>query len=207
MRKSCAHPGGAWRIAALLASAALTLAACGRGAPETAIPKEAVIRLSEQFSSDFALIDQNGRPVADEDFRGRTMVVYFGFASCPDVCPLALGLLSAALDELDEKEREKLAPIFITVDPERDTPEALKAYLAFDDRITGLTGDVEAARRARESFKVYAAQRPLPDSVLGYTMDHSSLFYVVDPQGQPQIAVHDTVNAEQLAAILRRELS
>ncbi|GAB4522318.1 MAG: SCO family protein [Amphiplicatus sp.] len=204
MRKSCANPGWALWIAAL---AALALAACDQNAPETAIPEEAVIRLSEQFSSDFALIDQNGRPVADEDFRGRTMVVYFGFATCPDVCPLALGLLSAALDALSEEERERLAPVFITVDPERDTPEALKAYLAFDARITGLTGDAEAARKARESFKVYATQRPLPDSALGYTMDHSSLFYVVDPQGQPQIAVHDTVNAEQLAAILRRELS
>ncbi|MBB5517812.1 SCO family protein [Amphiplicatus metriothermophilus] len=204
MRRRSGNPGGSLLIAAL---AALTLSACDRGAPETAIPEEAVIRLSDQFTSDFDLIDQHGRPVADEDFRGRTMVVYFGFATCPDVCPLALGLLSAALDELDENEREKIAPVFITVDPERDTPEALKAYLAFDERIIGLTGDAVAARKARESFKVYASKRPLPESALGYTMDHSSLFYVVDPQGRPRIAVHDTVNAEQLAAILRRQLS
>lgn len=175
-------------------------------APQVDVPADAVVRLSDQFSSDFSLVDQNGRAVTDEDFRGKTAVVYFGFASCPDVCPLALGNLSAALNELSSKERAKLAPLFISVDPERDTPEALKSYLAFDDRITGLTGSPEAAAAARQSFKVFAKKEPLPGSGLGYTMNHSDLFYLVDREGRPQFALHTTLTARQLAEMLRRTI-
>ena len=191
------------RLVALVALFAV--AACG-GRPSVDVPQDAVIPLSDQFSSDFALIDENGETVVDEDFRDRVMVVYFGFATCPDVCPMALGTLSAALNELSDRERAKLAPVFITVDPERDTPEALKEYLSFDERITGLTGGPEAAKAARESFKVFARKQKLPDSALGYTMDHSSLFYIVDRQGQPQYALQDSLTAQELAAFLRRNI-
>ncbi len=181
----------------------LSLAGCARS-ESVAVPADAVVRLSDQFSSDFALVDQNGQPRTDEDFHGKVALVYFGFATCPDVCPLALGTLSAALNELNEKERAQIVPLFITVDPERDTPEALKDYLAFNEAIIGLTGSPEAAQAARTSFKVYARQQKLPDSALGYTMDHTSLFYLVDRQGQPQLAVHDTVTPQELAEVLRR---
>jgi protein SCO1/2 len=184
---------------------AMTIAACGRE-PAVEVPADAVVRLSDQFSGDFALVDYNGHPVTDEDFHGKNAVVYFGFATCPDVCPMALGTLSAALNELTPSQRAKLTPIFITIDPERDTPEALKSYLAFDDRIIGLTGAPEAAAAARRSFKVYARKEPLADSALGYTTNHSSLFYLVDRQGQPQLALHDTLTAQQLAEMLRRTI-
>ena len=191
---------------ALLGAAALAaVAGCGRGS-QTVVPPQAIVRLSDQFASDFALIDQTGAARTDEEFRGRVAVVYFGFATCPDVCPLALGTLSAALNELTERERAGLAPLFITVDPERDTPDALKAYLAFDERLIGLTGSAEAAAAARAGFKVYAKRAPLPDSALGYTMDHTSLFYIVDRDGRPRLAVHDSVNAAELAAVLRQSL-
>ncbi|MEX0645723.1 MAG: SCO family protein [Parvularculaceae bacterium] len=180
-------------------------AGCSR-APKVEVPADGVIRLSEQFSGDFALIDQQGKAVADEDFRGKVEIVYFGFASCPDVCPMALGALSAALNELTDKERAQVVPLFITVDPERDTPEILKAFLSFDDRIIGLTGAPEAAAAARQSFKVYARKVPQPESALGYTMDHSSLFYVVDRQGQPQLALNDSLTAPQLAEMVRRAI-
>jgi protein SCO1/2 len=172
--------------------------------PAAEIRPESVIRLSDAFRADFSLIDTDGRVVSDEDFRGRVMIVYFGFATCPDVCPLALGVLSAALNEVEPRGRADIAAIFITVDPERDTPDALRDFLAFDDRIVGLTGAPEAAEAARRSFKVYARRQPQEDSALGYTMDHTSLFYIVDREGRPQLAVHDTVNAQELAAILRR---
>ncbi|MEQ8935749.1 MAG: SCO family protein, partial [Amphiplicatus sp.] len=181
----------------------VSLAACARS-ESVEVPPDAVVRLSEQFSSDFALVDQNGQPRTDEDFRGKVALVYFGFATCPDVCPLALGTLSAALNELTDKERAEIVPLFITVDPERDTPEALKDYLAFNDSIIGLTGSPAAAQAARTSFKVYARQQRLPDSALGYTMDHTSLFYLVDRKGQPQLAIHDTVTPQELAEVLRR---
>ena len=192
-----------------LAAAALAivagLAACSK-APRVEAPADGVIRLSDQFSSDFSLVDQNGKAATDEDFRGKVMIVYFGFASCPDVCPLALGSLSAALNELSAKERAEIAPLFITVDPERDTPENLKAYLSFDERLIGLTGSPEAAQAARQSFKVYARKVPQPDSAMGYTMDHSSLFYIVDRKGAPQLALEDSLTAAELAEMLRRSI-
>jgi protein SCO1/2 len=190
------------RSFATLAAAALALA-CSR---EPEPPKQGVIQLSEQFTGDFALVDQDGRRVADEDFRGKVAVVYFGFATCPDVCPMALSRLSAALNELGEKKAERVAPIFITVDPERDTPEQLSEFLAFDERMTGLTGSAAEIEAAKAAFKVYAQKQRLEDSALGYTVNHSSFFYLVDPKGQPRVAIDDSLTAEELASVLGRAL-
>lgn len=197
-----------WKIcgkfAALLVAASLaTLAGCGRGA-EVEVPADAVVRLSEQFTGDFALTDMNGAAVSSGDLRGKLVVVYFGFTNCADVCPLALSRLSAALDLLSDRERAEIAPLFITVDPARDTPEVLKSYLEFDPRIIGLSGDQAAIDAASRSFKVYARRQPLPDSALGYTMDHSSFFYLVDRAGQPRLALHDSLTPLELATMLRR---
>ncbi len=181
------------------------LVACGRGDQAT-YPAEAVIQLSDQFTGDFDLVDMNGAPKKSEDFAGKIQFIYFGFASCPDVCPLALGRLSAGLNALSEKELAEIAPLFITVDPERDTPEVLKTFLSFDERVLGLTGEPAAAEAARLAFKTYAEKRPLEGSALGYTMDHYSLFYVVDRQGQPRIALTDAVNGDEIASVLRRAL-
>ncbi|HOP19112.1 MAG TPA: SCO family protein [Parvularculaceae bacterium] len=190
--------------AALLATA---LTACGGGEPAAGpVPAQGVVRLSDQFTGKFALIDMNGQHVTNDDFKGKVLIVYFGFATCPDVCPMALSRLSAALNELTEKELAKLVPVFITVDPERDTPEALKAYLGFNKRILGLTGSQADIDAARDAFKVYARRRPLPESALGYTMDHSSLFYIVDPSGQPTLALEDTLTPEEIATMLRRSI-
>jgi protein SCO1/2 len=182
------------------------LGACDREA-QVQVPANAVIRLSDQFASDFELVDQDGAVKTNRDFLGKVMVIYFGFASCPDVCPMALSRLSAALNELSADEQAELTPVFITVDPERDTPEVLKSYLAFDERIIGLTGSAVAAQAARASFKVYAKQRPLPDSAIGYTMDHSSLFYLVERDGSVEFALDDSLNAQELAQILRTAIS
>lgn len=194
--------------ALLLTGVAAALAGCGQSEVSTLeVPPEAVIQLSDQFSSDFELTDMNGDAVSSSDLRGKVAVVYFGFASCPDVCPLALSRLSAALNELSKEDQTEIAPLFVTVDPARDTPEALKAYLAFDERIIGLTGDQAAIDAARRSFKVFARRQPLPDSALGYTMDHSSLFYLVDREGRPRIALHDYLGPDEFAAMLRRSIN
>lgn len=190
----------------LLAASLIAVAGCGR-APEVEVPTDAVVRLSERFTGEFALTDINGAAVRSTDFRGQIVVVYFGFTSCADVCPLALSRLSAALDLLNDQERLQIAPLFITVDPVRDTAEVLKSYLEFDPRIVGLTGDQAAIDAASRAFKVYARRQPLPDSALGYTMDHSSFYYLVDRAGQLSIALHDSLTPPELAAMLRRSIS
>lgn len=184
----------------------LLLAACSDGAPAAGPPAAGVIELSDQFSSDFALIDQNGAVMTAADLKGRVGVVYFGFATCPDVCPLALGRLSAALNELSPAELQKVAPIFITVDPDRDTPEKLKAYLSFDERLIGLTGDRVAVERAKANFKVFAEAEPVEDSNVGYVMQHSSLFYLIDREGALTFALQDTLTPAEIAAAIRRAL-
>lgn len=182
--------------------AGLALASCA----EDRLPAAGVITLSDLYTGDYALIDQNGDAVSSEQFKGKVQLVYFGFATCPDVCPMALGRMSAALNELPKSARNKIVPVFITVDPERDTPDALKAYLQFDDRILGLTGSPEAAKTARESFKVYASKVELPDSAAGYTMDHASHFFVVDRAGNPIWALEDTLDPSEIAIAARKAL-
>ena len=182
------------------------LVACGRG-PSVEVPANGIIKLSDQFSGDFELIDTSGAPYSSDDLKGSVGVVYFGFATCPDVCPMALGSLSAALNELDADERAKLRPLFVTVDPERDTPEAMKVYLSsFHEEIIGLTGTLEAVDTAKQSFKVYAVKAPLEGSAISYSMNHSSMFYVIDQDGAPKIALRDTLSPSQLAEMLRRSI-
>ncbi len=188
------------------ALAAALVSSCG-GEPNSApLPPNGVIALPDQFSADFTLIDQDGKVMRDEDLKGRAAIVYFGFATCPDVCPLALGRLSAALNELSEKERARIVPLFITVDPDRDTPEAIKSYLSFDTRITGLTGDREAVEHAKAGFKVFAEAEPIEDAKLGYTMQHSSLFYLVEKSGKLSFALQDTLTPSELATAMRNAL-
>lgn len=186
-----------------LAALALSATGCGESKPAAALPAEGVIRLSDKFTSDFVLIDQDGRVTKDEDFKGKVALVYFGFASCPDVCPMALGRMSAALNVLTDKERDKVAAIFITVDPERDTPEVIKSFLSFDPRIIGLTGDTAAVDAARTGFRVYAEQVPVPDPKMRYTMEHSSYFYLVEKSGALNYALQDTLTPDQIVTAIR----
>ena len=133
------------------------------------------------ITSDFELVDQAGRTVRAEDLNGKWQLVFFGFTFCPDICPTTLTNVTAALEELGPVA-EKLQPLLITVDPERDTPEVLKDYLtSFDPRILGLTGTPEQVQQALRSFRVYVSQRPLEEG--GYTVDHSTFIYLMDPEG------------------------
>lgn len=150
----------------------------------------------------FAMADHNGRPVTEKTFAGRWMLIYFGYTYCPDVCPTALGVMSVALDGLSPAERAKLAPIFITVDPDRDRPEVLKDYVtAFAPDMLGLVGSAEQTDAAKKAFKVYAEKAKGGDQE-NYTVDHSSILYLMGPDGKfVQHFPHGTTAPDLLAGL------
>ena len=158
----------------------------------------------------FNLINQDGQAVSEADFAGRPMLVFFGFTYCPDVCPMTLDLLGAALDKLAATAPEKAArlqAVFISVDPERDTPAQMKDYLSyFHPSLTGLTGSRAQIDAVKKAFRVYAARAKQTDANGHYNVDHSSLFYLMD--GENRYLAHFTHNmtAAQLAAGLDAKL-
>jgi cytochrome oxidase Cu insertion factor (SCO1/SenC/PrrC family) len=161
--------------------------------------------LATAVGGPFQLIDQNGKPVSDADLKGKWQLVFFGYTHCPDTCPTALNEIALALDRLGPK-RTEIEPVFITVDPERDTPEVLKAYVAsFDAPIIALTGSPDAVAQAAKAYRVYYAKHPRADG--GYDMDHSAAIYVMDPQGRFTATFTPDTTAETMAARLQKLLS
>jgi len=152
----------------------------------------------------FTLEDGNGQSVTNQAFRGKYMLVYFGYTHCPDVCPTTLTHLIAALKQLGPTA-DRLTPIFITVDPERDTPKVMKQYTAaFSQRLVGLTGTPQEIAKAAKEYHVYYAyhkDEPGPDD---YTVDHSSVIYLMDPKGRFVAPVRADDSGADLAAELRR---
>lgn len=136
------------------------------------------------IGGDFTLVDGQGKPVHATDFRGRYMLVYFGFTHCPDICPTGLLTMQNALEKLGSKA-DRIAPIFITVDPERDTPKVMRNYVKhFGGRIIGLTGSLDQVKVATEAYKVYFSKVDDDKSALGYMVDHSAYFYLMGPDGK-----------------------
>jgi len=132
----------------------------------------------------FALTDQNGRRVSDTDLRGQFLLVYFGFTFCPDACPTALGVMSAAIDKLGEKGA-RVTPILITVDPERDTQEVLKDYAAsFHPRLLALRGNAEQTQAVAREYRVYFAKAEGAGDPDSYLVDHTTLIYLMGPDGK-----------------------
>lgn len=132
----------------------------------------------------FTLTDQDGKRVTDKDFHGRYLLVFFGFTNCPDICPAGLQLISAALDKLGPKG-DKVTPIFVSVDPERDTRETLAAYVKnFNDRIVGLTGTPEEIAAVARAYKVFYEKTPNETKPAEYGMNHTSIIYVMGPDGE-----------------------
>lgn len=132
----------------------------------------------------FTLVDQDGRTVTDADFRGKYMLVYFGYTYCPDVCPTSLSHNSEAMEILGDKA-EMIVPVLITVDPERDTPEVLKDYAGFfHPRLVALTGTPEQVTAAAKAYRVYFAKVEQDGAEPGaYLMDHTSITYLMGPDG------------------------
>jgi protein SCO1/2 len=177
---------------------ALTLAACDGGQPKF----KSTDITGVDYGRSLELTDHTGKPRRLEDFRGKAVVVFFGFTHCPDVCPTTLAEAAQAMKQLGP-DADRVQVLLVTVDPERDTRQALSDYVtAFDARFLGMAGDLEATRRVAKEFKVYFEKRPgkTPD---GYSIDHSAQSYVIDPQGRLRLFVrHDRI-AEDLAHDLR----
>ncbi len=149
----------------------------------------------------FRLTDQNGKPVSDADFRGRYMLIYFGYSFCPDVCPTTLGVMAEALDKLGNGGA-RIVPVFITIDPQRDTPAVLKRYMAaFSPRFVGLTGSEAAIKDVEKKYRVYAARQPLDKG--GYAMSHSSVIYLMGPDGKLVTFYDEAISPEDLAKDLK----
>jgi protein SCO1/2 len=130
----------------------------------------------------FRLTDQNGRTVTDQDFAGKPFLVFFGFTHCPEVCPTTLFEMSEVFRKLGA-DADRAHALFITVDPERDTPASLKDYLSsFDPHMSGLTGDAAAIAAVAKEYRVYYKKVPLDDG--SYTMDHSAIVYLMDKDGR-----------------------
>jgi protein SCO1/2 len=149
----------------------------------------------------FTLVDTTGRLISDKDLHGRWLLVFFGYTSCPDICPTTLGSIAAALEQLGTVSA-RVQPVFITVDPARDTPKALGAYLAsFDRRIMGLTGTDEQIALAAAIFGARYFKVPGSDPS-EYTIAHSALVYVIGPEGGIVTQFSDAHDPDNMAGTL-----
>lgn len=154
----------------------------------------------------FALTGKDGKTVTDQDFRGRYMLVFFGFTHCPDICPAELQVMAAALDELGS-DADKVVPIFISLDPERDTSELVAAYVEnFGPNFVGLTGSPEAIAQAAKAYRV--TYQKFQDESMGenYSIDHSALVYLMGPDGEFITHIPYGTPAAKMATTLRRYL-
>ena len=158
------------------------------------------------FRAAFELTDHRGMIQTERDFAGRWMLVFFGFANCPDVCPTTLAEVAAVMEDLG-KDAEKVQPIFITIDPERDTPAALAEYVPlFDARIIGLTGTPEQIAETSETFPIFferIEEASVPD---GYTMGHTSNLFLFDPEAGFAASWAYGTPAEEILADLKERL-
>lgn len=167
----------------------------GEGGGEVQTSGEALV------GGPFTLTDQTGKTVTDADFRGEYMLIYFGFTFCPDVCPTELQAMSGALQQLGAKAG-KVRPIFVTIDPERDTPEVLAGYVKqFDPRLIGLTGTPEEIAAIAKAYRVYYEKVVEEGATAAddYTMDHSSVAYLMGPDGKFLTFFPPGASPEQMA--------
>jgi len=152
----------------------------------------------------FQLTDQSGKRVSDKDFRGRYMLIYFGYSFCPDVCPTTLAVMAQALEKLGNKSRQ-VAPILITIDPERDTPKVLEDYVkAFGPSFVGLTGSADEIKAVEKKYRVYAVKKPLEGG--NYGMHYSSVIYLMGPDGKLVSFYDEAISPDDLAKELKSKI-
>ena len=157
------------------------------------------------LGTDLSLTDSNGQARTLQDFKGKVLVVFFGFVQCPDVCPTTLAEFVQVKNSLG-KDGDKVKVAFVTVDPERDTPEILRAYVTqFDPSFLGLRGDADATARVAKSFKVFYAKVPGKEPG-SYTMDHTAGVYIYDPEGHLRLFARHNAGVEALASDIRKLL-
>ena len=183
-------------VAGLVLFSAVVFIVTGRSPAPIAMPSA--------VGGPFNLVDQNSKPITDKDMNGHPFLVFFGFTHCPDVCPTTLFEVSEILRALGPGAKDVRA-LFITVDPERDTPEKLKEYLSsFNPRLIGVGGDAEALAAVAKAYRVYYKKIPLKDG--DYTMDHTAIVYLMDKNGQFVAPFSLKRRPEDAAADLRRYL-
>lgn len=197
-------------LAAALAAAAVLLAACEPAPQERRA--DAARLMGELMSGKhpvggpFVLADAQGRRVALEDFRGKLVLLYFGYATCPDICPTDLATIAQALRELGAAADE-VQPLFITLDPQRDTPAVLREYApAFHPRFLALTGTEAEVRRIATDYKVFFEKVPLPGSQ-AYTIDHTPYTFLLDRGGRFATLFPPGTPAGRMVTMLREQLS
>lgn len=185
---------GAFVVGLILCTAVILLVT-GRG-EGPGLPQVAAI------GGPFSLTDQNGRTVTEQDFKGRPFLVFFGFTHCPDICPTTMFEISEILRKLGP-DGDRMRAVFITVDPERDTPAALKDYVSsFDPRIVALTGDEAAIAAVAKSYRAIYRRVPLKEG--GYTMDHLAIVYLMGKDGRFVTRFHLNRPIDVAAAELRK---
>jgi cytochrome oxidase Cu insertion factor (SCO1/SenC/PrrC family) len=192
-------------LAGLMVGAAAALAIFPE-ARERLLPASAPSVGRALVGGPFTLTDQTGKRVTDKDFRGRYTLVFFGFTYCPDVCPSALQVMAAALDKLGP-QGQKITPLFITVDPERDSPAQLASYLkSFHPRLVGLTGTPAEIEAVTKAYRVYVKKVADPKSSAGYTFDHSAIIYLMGPDGAYLAHFTHATNVDAMAERLAKLL-
>jgi protein SCO1 len=184
----------------LLAVAAAVLAACSGERPKAAFKNVDITGAA--YAQQLALPDADGKPRTLDDFKGRVIIVFFGFAQCPDVCPSALAEIAEVRQKLGAAG-VKVQPVFVTVDPERDTAAVLKEYVKpFGADVVALRGTLEQTKAAAKDFKVFFAK--VPGKTEGsYTIDHTAGSFVFDPQGKVRLFVRHGGGADALAGDLK----
>ena len=157
-----------------------------------------------QVGGPYTLTDQNGVKRSSTDFRGKYQLIYFGYSFCPDICPTTLGVISQALEKMGA-DQTRVVPIFITIDPERDTPQVLKNYMAaFGPRFVGFTGTQAQIAAVEKEYRVYAKKQPLPSG--GYGMDHSSVIYLMGADGRLVSFYDELISPDALEKDLKAKI-
>lgn len=147
------------------------------------------------IATDFVLTDQFGHARSLSEFRGKVVSLFFGFTHCPDICPTHLARQAEVMRQLGPRA-DQVAVLFVTLDPERDTPAALKAYMdAFDPRFIALSGSLESTGKIARQYKIFWQKTPLPGSALIYTIDHTTNSFLIDPQGHVRLIVPHEMRA------------
>ncbi|URW75261.1 SCO family protein [Sphingomonas donggukensis] len=185
-------------------AAAILLGACN---PAATTPAQDPPLAGARIGGAFSLTDQDGRAVTDRDFAGKYRIMYFGYTFCPDVCPVDVQLIGAGLKAFEARDAAagaKVVPVFVTVDPERDTPAVVKQFVAaFHPRMVGVTGSVPAIAAVAKAYGIYfAKQAPAPGG--GYMVDHSRQAYLMGPDGAPIALLPVEKGADAIADELHR---
>ncbi len=187
--------------------AALALAACSPSAPDTSAAPATPPLVGARIGGPFTLVDQDGQQVSDRRFAGQYRIMYFGYTFCPDVCPTDMQTIGGAMKLLEASDpalAARVVPIFVTVDPTRDTPAVVKQFVtAFHPRIVGLTGSPAAIETVKKEFAIFSAKGDAAPGG-GYLVNHSRQAYLMDPDGKPLALLPQDKGPQALADDIKR---